>query len=231
MKKTLLSALFIGLCLGSFAQSLSISNAVNNLTGPANTLMIGHASVTNTGSGTISVKVLRTQNDTAAGHSSFFCWNTACFPATTNESPFFLNLNPGDIDTTLEAKLDPLGHAGQSVVTYCFYDMDNPSDSTCVTFNFNATPVGIDEIGSRALSVAYPNPADNYTVIGYVAGSKNARLVVNNLLGATVKDINLAEKQSSYLLNTSDLRTGVYIYSLWLDGRMVASRKLVVNHR
>jgi hypothetical protein len=194
--------------------------------------MIGHASVTNVGGGLISVKVQRIQNDTAAGHSSFFCWGGACFPAATTESPFFFNLNPGDVDTTLEAKLDPLGHVGQSVVTYCFFDMDNPSDSDCVTFNFNATAVGVDELsGNRALSVAAPNPADNYTVIGYATTAKNVRLVISNLLGAVVKDLPLSDKQNSLVVSTSDLKTGIYIYSLQQESRIIASRKLIVNHR
>jgi len=41
----------------------------------------------------------------------------------------------------------------------------------------------------------------------------------------------LNDKQSTLVLSTSDLKSGVYFYSLIADGKSVASRKLVVAHR
>ncbi|MFM2136092.1 MAG: hypothetical protein RL021_1492 [Bacteroidota bacterium] len=232
MKKSVL--LLLLLLTGSLAansQSLQAVAPYTSLSGPANVVMSGHATVTNVSSGSIFTKVRRIQNDTASGHNSYFCWGGACYPAATTVSPFYLTMNPGDVDTTLEVKLDPMGYSGVSTVTYCFYDKDNVSDSVCITYTFTAQPVSVDELNGRALAAASPNPADQYTIIGYQTNSKNARLVITNLLGAVVRDVPLSDRQNTVLIDTGDLNTGVYLYSLQADGRLSGTRKLVVNHK
>ncbi|MFM2207240.1 MAG: hypothetical protein RL213_1215 [Bacteroidota bacterium] len=232
MKKSLLSALLIVTgAIGTYAQSFQATSPGTSLSGPANVLMSAHATVTNTSGGSIFTKVKRIQNDTAAGHNSYFCWGGACFPASTAISPFYITLNPGDVDTTLQVKLDPMGHPGVSTVTYCFYDKDNASDSVCITYEFTAQPVSVEELSGSLLAPASPNPADPYTVIGYQTLSRNAKLVISNLLGAVVREIPLSDRQNSVVVNTEDLNTGVYLYSLQQDGKQTATRKLVVNHK
>jgi hypothetical protein len=233
--KTIAIALFTTLAVitgsASAQQSLTLTTPGVNFTGPANTIQIGHARITNTGGGQLDVKVIRTQKDTAAGHDSFFCWGGACFPTTTNESPFSITMNPGDFDSTLEAKLDPRGNAGTSVVTYCFYDTNNPSDSVCITYTYNFTGVGVEEIPlSKALSVASPNPADNFTIISYQSTTRNGKLVIANLLGNIVREIPLNDKQNTLRISTADLGAGIYLYSLQADGKTIVTRKLIVNH-
>jgi hypothetical protein len=216
----------------SFAQSLQLVAPNTSLSGPANTIMSGHASITNISGGIIDVRVVRMLNDTAPGHSSYFCWYGACYPATTDSSPFTITYFPGDVDTTLEAKLDPRNNPGVSTVKYCFINDANPSDSVCVTYTYDARPVSVGEInGAKSLSVASPNPADAYTVINYTTTSKNARLVISNLLGAVVKEIPLSDRQNAVAVPTEDLLSGVYVYSLKENGTVIVSKKLVVSHK
>lgn len=232
MKKTALTlVLLFAATFALKAQSLQAVAPYTTLSGPANVIMSGHATVTNVSSGSIFTKVRRIQNDTASGHNSYFCWGGACYPAATTVSPFYITMNPGDVDTTLEVKLDPMGQPGVSTVTYCFYDKDNVSDSVCITYTFTAQPVSVDELGGKSLVSASPNPADQYTVIGYQTTSRNARLVITNLLGAIVRDIPLSDRQNTVLVDTGELNTGVYLYSLQADGRLAGTRKLVVNHK
>jgi hypothetical protein len=232
MKRTILSV-FSGMLIAGtvVAQSYQATSPNTNLSGPANVEMVGTATATNISSGSMFTKVRRIQNDTAAGHNSFFCWGGACYPASTSVAPFYLTLNPGDVDTTLLVKLDPQGHPGVSTVTYCFYDKDNVTDSVCITYRFTAQPVSVDEISGRQLSNAYPNPADERTVIGYQTSSKNAKMVLTNLLGSVVREIQLSDRQNSVMIDTRELNSGIYLYSLIQDGKAVGARKLVVNHR
>ena len=234
MKKLLpVIAAFLLLTLGSFAQSLQVTSDSVNLQGPATMLMTGTARVTNIGGGTIFVKVKRVIVDTAAGHSAYFCWKGTCFPVSTSQSPTYLVMNPGDSDTTLLADLQPGGHGGTSTVTYCFFDMDNEADSSCITFTYRASGVGIDEIGGlKYISNIYPNPADAFARVSYaINGGKDTRMVVTNLLGSVVKELPLTEKQGVALIPTSDLKTGIYICSIVIDGKSYGSKKLIVSHR
>ncbi|HRH64820.1 MAG TPA: T9SS type A sorting domain-containing protein [Bacteroidia bacterium] len=234
MKKlyTALAFIFL-LSSGTFAQSLQVTTDSASLSGPATILMTGTARVTNIGGGTINVKVRRTVVDTAAGHSAYFCWTGTCYPVATSQSPNYVVLNPGDSDTTLLADLNPRGFGGTSTVTYCFFDADNESDSTCITYTYRASGVGVDEIGAlRYISNIYPNPADAYARVSYsINNGKDSRLVISNLLGSLVKEIQLTEKQGVSLIPTSDLKTGIYICSIVIDGKSYGSKKLIVSHR
>lgn len=236
MKKILLALVSVAFfSLTAQAQSLQVTSDTVYLTGPNNAIMTGHARVTNVGGGTISVKVKRTQVDTASGHSAYFCWTGTCYPANVDISPNFINMNPGDYDTTLLADLNPRTHNGTSTVTYCFYDMDSPneSDSACITYTFVANGVGINEVsGQRYISNVFPNPADTYTRLAYAIGSgKEARLVITNLLGSVAKEITLTDKQASVSIPTADLKTGIYVCSLLVDGKSSGSKKLIVAHK
>ena len=234
MKKLLPAlALFLFVSMVSFAQSLQVTSDTLSVSGPANILMTTTARVTNVGSGTIFVKVRRTAVDTASGHSAYFCWTGTCYPVTTSESPNYVVMNPGDVDTTLLAYLNPRCIGGTSNVSYCCFDMDNESDSTCITFTYRASGVGVDEIGAlKYISNIYPNPADAYARVSYAINSgKDTRMVISNLLGSVVKELPLVEKQGVTLIPTSDLKSGIYICSVVIDGKSYGSKKLIVSHR
>lgn len=232
MKKVLLLLAGFLATVAVSAQSLQVSNANTSLSGASNYLLNGHATITNTGSNTLNIRVKRIQNDLATGHTSYFCWGTFCYPSTTNQSTnaSIVYIAPGESDTSFRGYLQPSNNVGSSTVTYVFFDDDNPNDSVAITYYYTA--VGLDEITSaKYLSVASPNPADGYTMISYSNAARNSRLVITNLLGMTVKEIVLNDKQNSIMIPTSDLRPGIYMYSLLQDGRFVASRRLVVTHR
>jgi hypothetical protein len=233
MKKRLLFALSALLLAGASAlqaQSLQVTADELELTGPANLTMTSHIYISNAGGGTVSLVIERINNDLATGHSSYFCWGALCYPPTTNVSQQFM-VNPGEGDT-MKAYLNPTGDIGTSHVTYRVYDADNPSDSASFTITYNATTVGVDEINlDKMLSSAMPNPADQYTRVNYNVNSLNSKIVVTNLIGGIVKEIPLTDKKNSLLIPTSDLRTGIYLYSLVVDNRTIGSRKLIVTHR
>ena len=50
------------------------------------------------------------------------------------------------------------------------------------------------------------------------------------MLGTVVKEYRLTNTQASVLLSTSELSSGVYVYSLINDGKSVSTKKLVVAH-
>lgn len=214
------------------AQSLRVTSDSTNLTGPANVLMVGYARVENISGGTISIKVRRTQVDTASGHSSYFCWTGTCYPFTVNESPNYIDLFPGESDTTLQADVNPRGFTGRSIVTYCFYDKDNIADSACITYTYEATVVGIKELaGLRSLSNPYPNPAGHFARVTYsISHGKDFRLVISNVLGSAIKEIPLFEKQGIVNIPTADLPSGIYVCTVQIDGKSAGAKKLIVSH-
>lgn len=83
------------------------------------------------------------------------------------------------------------------------------------------------------VSNIYPNPANDYAEISYqYTGSANeAKLVLINVLGSPIGEYELAKNDRKLRIATSDLMTGYYFYQLSVDGKKVATKKLLVRHQ
>lgn len=235
MLKNLLTLICVAIVGWSQAQSLQISSSSQVVYGASSLLMHSTAIVTNTNVNPIDVHVMRTVNDTANHHSSYFCWGINCYDTTTSVSfsPETI-AGAGGTNSSFIAYLQPNGYNDTSMVTYCFYDDVDQSDSACMTFTYISTPTGIEEYitSGNSLTNAYPNPADNYSKLAYsLVSAKNSKLVLYNVLGSTVKEMKLTNKQNVITIATSELKNGIYFYSLINDGKVISTKKLIVNHR
>ncbi len=107
-----------------------------------------------------------------------------------------------------------------------------------LNITYTVTPVtGNQQISSEipksfALGQNYPNPFNPVTLIKYdVAKTSDISIQVYGVLGnevATIVNENLAPGKYSADFNASNLATGVYFYSLIVDGAKVVTRKMVL---
>ena len=83
------------------------------------------------------------------------------------------------------------------------------------------------------VSNAYPNPADDAAELDYqITGPVNdAKLTMLNVLGAPVGEYVLDRGERKVRLATRDLATGYYLYQLSVDGKKVATKRLLVRHQ
>ena len=238
MKKSLLLFSFLLSAAWCGAQSFSLTSYGVSISNHPDSLLHSTAVLHNNSANTIDVRVDKIENSLAGMHFAYFCWAGQCYDSTAFQSPFTTPMGPGDSSIAgtagFIAYLNPQSTLGHSEVTYCFYDDLNTADSACITFNYSAIIAGIKELIASGVSLTQPvpNPANAFTQIGFnLAPSKSAKLVVYNMLGLAVKEIQLNDKQKLVALNTADLKNGLYIYSLYSNDKIVASKKLVVNHR
>jgi hypothetical protein len=210
------------------AQNLVAQGATTHVSGPVDALMTAHVTITNNGSTPEYVFVARISQNLASGHASYFCWNQ-CYDPTVAVSPDSTLLAPGASTYIFNGDLNPLGYEGSSSVSYAFFDRDG--DSAFAAFNYEALPTGINELSAKALQTASPNPANIFTKISYNLNTgKDARIVICNMLGSTLKDIRLNDNQNTLTVSTADLKPGIYFYSLIVDGKTISSKKLIVSH-
>lgn len=83
-----------------------------------------------------------------------------------------------------------------------------------------------------ALSQNFPNPADEYTNIEFAMPSNGeAQLVVFNLVGERKIDKKVKSKRgtNTYKLLTSELQSGIYLYTLQFQNEKL-TRRLIVQH-
>jgi len=234
MKKViLLSALALAYYYGA-AQSFTFVNPVSNYSN-SNVSQTLQAFVTiHNGSSTAKdVKVRRTQNILASGHTNYFCW-FLCYDDTINLSSASITVQPGTDNFDFSTDVDPHGAAGIDTVCFRFFDVNNASDNAdiCLYFDIGTGIPTVITPQQNALSVASPNPANNWSEVSYYADvTKNPKLMVCDLLGGKIFETNLLQKQGVYILNVADFKQGIYLYSLIENGKTVATKKLVVAHK
>jgi hypothetical protein len=81
------------------------------------------------------------------------------------------------------------------------------------------------------VSHVYPNPALDFVDIDFQIASsvREVRLTFYNVLGQEVKEVVLEKDQKSMYISLRELNSGMYMYQLSIDGRSVATKKLIVR--
>lgn len=76
-----------------------------------------------------------------------------------------------------------------------------------------------------------PNPANAYTYISYGLASdvKEATIYLTDVFGREIGKYKISNPHGSLELNCTEFKSGVYFYTLYTDGRLIATQKLIVN--
>jgi hypothetical protein len=82
------------------------------------------------------------------------------------------------------------------------------------------------------VSNLYPNPADNYVELNYTIQENltEAKLTIRNVLGVVVGEYALLNNGSKLHIDVSRLAAGVYFYTLSLNNRNIATKKLLIRN-
>jgi hypothetical protein len=240
MKKFILIPTLALLTIGSMAQSLTLLEPVAQVNGTVAELgasgeLIAEWSVQNTSANFLEVRAKRVVQQTVQGSINYFCWGV-CFDEATNVSPLSVSqdMNAGDINNTFYAHYRPQNNAGEAIIQYCFFDAANPADETCQTVSYcvDCTQSVAEQSMEIEVGEIYPNPLKGLGSISYNLPSTptNAKLVVYNMVVEVVKDTTISSKSGLLLINGADFESGIYLYSIQMDGKASAMKKLVVAH-
>lgn len=240
MKKIVLFISLFLLGYQGFSQNLSLSYANGQLpngstfmvSGDANFFMAAYVFVKNNSANPIDVFVKKTELYLVQGTSNYFCW-AQCYGGQTYISPEGIIINGGATDDLhFSGDYDPMGHHGVTSIMYTFFDGNNPNDSAAVTVLFNAGYTGIPETpGTSLISAVYPNPAQTSASLDFnlPVSTVNASVLVRTLTGQTVAEFPLNGSTGQLSMDISGFESGLYLCSLYLDGREAKTVKLTVQ--
>lgn len=98
-----------------------------------------------------------------------------------------------------------------------------------LSIGFTDGKPGKNRIG---LTDFYPNPANTtiYADYNMPANVKTAKIVISNVLGSKIEEIELGRADKQITINTTDYTGGVYILTLYVDGVSETSKRLIVKH-
>lgn len=86
--------------------------------------------------------------------------------------------------------------------------------------------------GDRILvSHVYPNPSSDFVDVDFLISApyKEVKLVFYNILGQQMKDVLLERDQKSVRIFLREFSSGMYLYQLEIEGRSVATKKLIIR--
>jgi len=215
------------------AQSFTYqSNMGLSLSGPDSLNLCDTVTVTNNTNTIFNVICRNSASQMTVGHSKWFCFGIYCYSPSDTVSSYSVQIKPTN-SAELKAYAASSHIIGTDDVLYHFYDQQGLSDTLSFAVHYDFSLSGVSDLKkpNYVLGGASPNPANNVTAITYqYSSTKDARLVFYNLLGSPLKEIKLQNNNGVSLIEASQFASGVYIYSLIIDGNSVASKKLVVVH-
>ena len=116
-------------------------------------------------------------------------------------------------------------------VTFELWNAANPDEKFVINVIFKYSLTGVAEVTAQNVISAYPTPATDVVNFDYdLSGSVNsAAVVVYNMAGQEVMRNDLNGMSGKLSMNVSDLSSGVYFYSLVINGKTEKSNKIVVR--
>lgn len=232
MKKFSLAIVFSLCVVALMGQNIQLSQKSATVYGPVDDLTTSHVTVTNIGNSEIVLKARRYVLQNPTPTANYFCWGLTCYPPQTNVSNDIdvVSLEPAGSNTSFVGYYDPQGVEGVAIVKYCFFNSTNAADSACFEVTYNVTTTGIaDNAAAVKFGNPYPNPATNNVSFNYTLPSTGkATVKIYNMLGALVKTAAITDNTGKLSINTADLRSGLYLYDLQLNGKSVKTGKFTV---
>jgi len=118
--------------------------------------------------------------------------------------------------------------AGDYIVT-----VTEATGDSCTIIDTATVGVGsavADIFDNGLILKVYPNPAqDNVTFEYSLPETVNEVVIeVKDVSGKLLNSLNITERKGKTTLNTKYFAEGIYIYSIFLDGRIIANKKLVI---
>jgi hypothetical protein len=234
MRKIILFILVLGQISFAVAQSLTVTGGTS-FTGDLVTQISNHLDIKNTSANTITVECQKTNLNVPLGGESFYCFAGNCYSASSTSPSSSAVLAPGqqfsfansDADAH-SGYYDAYGASGIAEVQYCFYDVNNPSDETCVTITYEcSSATGVNDFNELTkMSEFYPNPSNGLT--HFTFNGTKAQLKIIDILGNEIKVLQL-EESGIKKIDLTDMSKGIYFGKLVINNKVTTIKKLSVN--
>ena len=234
MRKIILFILVLGQISFAVAQSLTVTGGTS-FTGDLVTQIANHLDIKNTSTNTITVQCQKTNLTLPLGGESFYCFAGNCYSASSTSPSSSAVLAPGQQFSFANSDADAhsgyynaYGASGVAEVQYCFYDVNDPLDQTCVIITYDCSgAMSINDFNELAkISEFYPNPANGLT--HFTFNGTKAQLEIIDILGNEIKVLQL-EDPGVKKIDLTDMSKGIYFGTLVINNKVTTIKKLIVK--
>lgn len=232
-------------CDNLFSQAISIFHNGDDVTNKEISIegtvsvnqLIVYLVFKNNTSEAIHVKVRKIESSVVEGSQNSFCLGVCYAPYVYESSiPYSIPAGESTKDSIFSAEYFPRGLAGQSVIKYEVFDIDNPKNNkVSVTVNFISHPAsGIDlKITCKDTIMVYPNPCNgDWITIKFNEAShvQVNKIIITNSLGVVLNSFLNTENTGIFSVEVSNFSNGLYFCSLIDKNERRWTEKIIINH-
>jgi len=175
--------------------------------------------------------IRKVRSDLGESQKGYFCLENNCLESTIVE--FSKRVEPGEtinLFYSIESGLMPV----QNNLKFEIFPKGIPAES----IEHNVAIVVEERVQkslyqSREITIhdVYPNPVQDLAIIDYKISNDQvkAKIVLHNVLGKQLGDYELLAEDTRIKIQTDELPSGVYFYTLYLNNNGVFTRKIMVR--
>ena len=175
--------------------------------------------------------IRKVRSDLGESQKGYFCWDNNCLESTIVE--FSKRVEPEEtinLYYSIESGLMP----AQNNLKFEIFPKGSPAEA--IEHNVS---LAVEERVQRSLYQSreitihdvYPNPVQDQAIIDYKISNDlvKAKIVLHNVLGKPLGDYELSPEDTRIKIQTDELPSGVYFYTLYLNNNGVFTRKIMVR--
>ncbi len=197
--------------------------------------VVGYVAFHNNSATAKDVLVKKYVIDTLPGTINTFCWSGQCFASNQYIAPTSMTISAGGSTEEFSAHYQPNSLEGITKMMYVFFDENNPNDSVAINIKFHAYPeyntIEKEKLKSIAFE-SYPNPVSQNLTVNYKVNNSFSQgyILITDITGSIRERKPIALASDKIMINVEDLANGIYFYSLQVNGIIIATKKLIVQH-
>jgi len=153
------------------------------------------------------------------------CWGECLAPWNFRFEPVVL---PSEGAEVFRVDYSSNGISDSKALVKCTFLIDDVEDFIFYV-NFGDADNSVKE-SIISKTKLYPNPATSIVNIDYLLNRNNTQIVIYNILGVSVYEQKLQNRESTAIIEVTGFAAGIYFYTIKIDGKAVETKKLVVCH-
>lgn len=161
--------------------------------------------------------------------TNYFCWDL-CYLPTDSVSTGNLTVASSATNNLFSGHILSSGSGVEDCceIKYTFFNQNDLTDKLDVSVMFcGDISLSVNEDVYTSFSV-FPNPATNFVNVEY-SGTKDGLFQLFNVVGQSVYSQALRAGERNTSVDVSGFNSGIYFYTLQIDGTVMETKKLVIK--
>lgn len=233
MKSWVIGIFLLVFSLSGFAQTFELVDKQENFQASLSETIRIPIKIRNNTSKAQFYIIRKLNSDLTSTQKGYFCLNKICLEPSIEQVS--KKVEPGETLQALVYSLESGIQSGQSTIKFQVFTKGNPADEVDYAVSVSVQEKDQKPIifHSKDITIedVYPNPVQDLAYMDYQIHNESvtAKLIIHNILGRAINEIELSPFEDRVKIQTDELVSGIYFYTLYLNNNGVLTRKLIIR--